>query len=346
MRWMMLIPLCLLAISCASDPQAAQQQSTSGTNTMSKPDPWLGAKPMQPAPKPQQEASRPQPRKPINASAAGRNDVPPKDAQYTLYCADYVGPSHVEAANRAKQELAELSGMRGWYIIHQEDRSSLFYGYYRDVEEAAIKRDRAAIEGLEDRRGNKAVRAAMPVSVDAPDPIAPPEWNLLNARNGELDTKHYWTLQIAAYQGSPERKQYAVEAVKAARQQGVQAYYYHGPSVSSVCIGVWPFEALSRPDDESVKPDGRNPNGQLMITSGDLVASDQPTDNRLILRSTDGQPAHAAEAGRQSEPARHEDGIASDPGAGSHTSPGDGAVSTALHQRLARRRERARKDRP
>jgi len=169
--------------------------------------------------------------------------------------------------------------MHGWYIIHQADRSTLFYGYYKEIDDANMRRDREVLEGLEDRAGNKVVRAAIAVPVDAPDPTAPPEWNLANVRRGELDTRHFWTIQIAAYKDSPERKQAAVEAVKAARQAGVDAYYYHGETVSSVCVGVWPQEALqiegmgSLPNARdqqqgSITPHSSDPNEQIIVAPG------------------------------------------------------------------------------
>jgi hypothetical protein len=39
---MMLLPVCLLAVSCAADQQSAQQAAPTGTKTMSRPQPWAG----------------------------------------------------------------------------------------------------------------------------------------------------------------------------------------------------------------------------------------------------------------------------------------------------------------
>ncbi|CAN5661130.1 hypothetical protein BH09PLA1_BH09PLA1_35390 [soil metagenome] len=285
MRWMLLsLPVCLLAVSCASDSQSPQQ-APMGTRTMNKPEPWIGAQPMRPATPPRNstaaQAPAPAPaRQPINASASAKKDAPvapPKDAQFTLYCADYTGPSHVDIANRMKQELIQNSGLRSWYIIHQEDRSTLFHGYYKELDDAALKHDRAAIESLEDRQGNRVVRSAIAVSVDAPDPVAPPEWNLANVRHGELDLKHYWTLQIGAYKDDLKRKQAAVDAVRAARQAGIEAYYFHGDTVSSVCVGVWPEEAL--------RIDGmkRLPGGRDMQTGGAVSAAGTDPDQQVLV---------------------------------------------------------------
>src|SRR5437762_69305 len=54
-----------------------------------------------------------------------------------------------------------------------------------------------------------------------------------------------FSLAIAAYEGAG-RKEAAVEAVRGARDMGVEAYYHHGPNVSEVCIGAWPESALKK----------------------------------------------------------------------------------------------------
>jgi hypothetical protein len=63
---------------------------------------------------------------------------------------------------------------------------------------------------------------------------------------------------VAAYQGSPERKRFAVDAVRAFRSHGIPAYYYHGETISSVCIGTWPRSAVKeqgvRDDAHTVDP--------------------------------------------------------------------------------------------
>lgn len=226
------------------------------------------------------------PRTPINASTAAPTapkgaaieppPVPPKDSQYTIFCRDITGPAHVELAKREKEELIRKSGMRGFYVIHQEDRSSILYGYYKTVNDQNVPRDRKALEALADNVGNKLFRSCMVVPIDAPDPTAPAEWDLARLRRGEDDKQHYWTLQIGAYRDSPERKRYAVEAVRDARSQGVEAYYYHGPSISSVCVGCWPAEAI----EQQAKGNPRQgpfagPNKDLVVAPADFKAPQQ-----------------------------------------------------------------------
>lgn len=182
---------------------------------------------------------------------------PPADAQWTLYCAALDGPGHVEQANNVKEQLIKLTstqGLKDWYVIHQDNESVLYYGFYRTIDDARHDKeaeraqgDRARIAALTDQTGNKLFRRVFFVPVNAPDPAAPPQWNLCNADG-------YWSLEIAAYKDSPKRKEAAVEAVREARAHGIQAYYYHGDSISSVCIGAWPKNAVQDGDDTVEAP--------------------------------------------------------------------------------------------
>ena len=51
----------------------------------------------------------------------------PKDAQWTLYCRVVPGPDHVTRANAYKEDLIHNTSMKDWYVIHEEDRSVLYY---------------------------------------------------------------------------------------------------------------------------------------------------------------------------------------------------------------------------
>jgi hypothetical protein len=211
-------------------------------------------------------ARKPAPSKTENAA----DGVAPKDAQWTLYCQAIGGPAHVEEAKAVKDKLAKIAPIKDWYVIHQENESVLYYGFYRTIDEKDSKdkkegeraqRERKMIAGMQDQSGNKIFEHVYFVPVAAPDPVAPPEWNLLNASG-------YYTLQIAAYKDSPMRKQAAVEAVQKARAEGIDAYFYHGETTSSVCIGAWPKAAVAGEEDDADKgivPDSKDPNETMLV---------------------------------------------------------------------------------
>lgn len=198
----------------------------------------------------------------VGAALAEAPLVPPKDARYTIWCTSIMTPDHVIRAKQLKETLAASTKMNDWYVIHGERDSTLYYGFYPDLTERA-KSDREKIDAMRDTAGGRPFKHCMIVAVETPDPDAPPGWNLENA-NG------YWSLQIAVFTDTPDRKQRAVEAVREARKQGIEAYYYHGPTSSSVCVGAWPQEAVKRQESSDARaPD---PNKKLLVLPTELSA--------------------------------------------------------------------------
>lgn len=163
----------------------------------------------------------------------------PKDAQWTIYCATLAGDDHIAMAKALRKSLVERTGMRDWNVVTESGQSRLYYGFYRAIDDPDAKRDRRKIDEMVDGAGERPFKACHFVQLNAPDPESPPEWNLVNAPPDKV-----WTLIIAAYKDHPDRKRAAVESVRDARARGEEAYYYHGESISNVCIGAWPDEAV------------------------------------------------------------------------------------------------------
>jgi len=269
MRWLslLMLPMALCAgLSCTPDAPQSNARAE-GSPALIKNQPNHGATAA--------ATPAPSPNRPINASAAAPSGnteaapVPPKGAQYTIFCRDFPGPSHVDFANQAKAELMRNTKLRGWYVLHLEDHSSLMYGYYKSQDDPAARADRATIERLTDQLSNRLFPNCIVMPIDAPDPSAPPEWNLGNLRRDQSDTQHYWSLQIAAFRDNPQRKQAAIEMVRELRSQGTEAYYYHGKdndSVSIVCVGCWPMEALKRQDSANAEAASPNPDEKVLVS--------------------------------------------------------------------------------
>jgi hypothetical protein len=183
-------------------------------------------------------------------------DAPPVDAEFTLYCDVIRGPNHVLTATRLKEQLTGRDGLTAWHIIHAADQSMVFYGYYRTFDDkdhypaevARAQGDLHRIEALKNAQGDRLFRSAMFLPINQPDPEAPPQWDL-----ARTPATAYWSLAIAAYKGSPDRKKYAVDAVRGLRAAGVEAYYCHGETISDVCIGAWPRGAIKEQDMSDAK---------------------------------------------------------------------------------------------
>jgi hypothetical protein len=239
----------------------------------------LGCTPQKPPP------VNPTPASPTEGGAGGM-DLPafPPGAQSTLLCNTFNGPAHVVEATRAKEYLKQRSGSDQWYVIHSADESDLFYGFYSTDDDRAqnadsqrARADRLKLSNMVDDDGRKMFAQVLFVPINLPDPQTPPEWEVSN-------NPGFWTLQIAVFRDSPQRKQAAVDTVRQARAQGIEAYYHHGDTMSFVYVGSWPREAVKEQDEASAK--SNDPNQPLLVMSGPIAGAEnaqfQTSDGRKM----------------------------------------------------------------
>jgi hypothetical protein len=224
---------------------------------------------------------------PNNGSAAAAPATPPvqnvmppipPDAQYSLLCASFTSPDHIADATEFKRLVIARTGMKDWYVYHNDQTSDLMYGFYKTFEDKTQKAeydraqaDRKALENLTDSGGNRVFQQVIFVPITLPDPPADPAWKLEN-------NKGFWTLQIAVYRNSPQRKQFAVDAVRDARKQGIEAYFRHDPDMSEVFIGSWPRDAVKAGDTDIATVD--DPNAPLLVMPAPVNPNDVYKDGK------------------------------------------------------------------
>lgn len=224
------------------------------------------------------------------AQAAGGSEqagpVIPKGANWTIVCAMFSGADHARAGRAAREYLLNSTKLREWYLVHGANDTTLYYGYYREIdhrvdpaEAGRAQSDRKTVAALTAQNGDRLFRSVLLVPLDAADPPAPPEWNLLSARS-----KGTYTLQVGVCKDDPDRKVKVVEAVREARAEGMEAYYYHGPTSSSVCIGVWPENAVRR----TIQTEAKDPNVVRMVVPGALNMPEHMT-------TPDGRPVEVVQ---------------------------------------------------
>jgi hypothetical protein len=196
----------------------------------------------------------------------------PKDARWTLYCTSLTGPDRIARATQLKNYMLAHSPYKDWYVVHNEADSTLFYGFYSSVERGDNARaaerahaDRKAVGEWKDENGARPFQACFFVPITPPNPVAPAEWNLANA-----PADRYWSVQIMAFQDNTLRKQAAVQAVKDLRDKGVEAYFYHGDTISSVCVGSWPRQAIK--EQESDAGQAMNEDDAVLVSNAPLPA--------------------------------------------------------------------------
>ncbi|HYE20350.1 MAG TPA: hypothetical protein VEA69_18025 [Tepidisphaeraceae bacterium] len=210
----------------------------------------------------------------------------PADAEWTLVCISLTSPDRFQRMDQMKAYLSARTPLKNWYVLHDDAKSTLFHGFYpsissKDPAGRQAQADRIVISEWADPGlgGEKPFTQVMFTRIAEPEPPAPAEWRLSNAPNNG-----YWSLQVAAFQGNAKRKEAAVEAVREMRAKGIEAYYYHGPTISSVCIGAWPENAL-----KAQEADG----GKAIVNQEDaLLVASGPLGRRFAearIKNSDGQ---------------------------------------------------------
>ena len=196
----------------------------------------------------------------------------PKDARWSLYCASVTGPDRIARTTQLKTYLTSSTRFKDWYVVHNEQESTLFHGFYSSVEKSADPRgaarahaDKKGIGEWKDENGDRPFQACFFTPITPPNPVAPAEWNLENA-----PPTGYWSVQIMAFKDHPLRKQAAVDAVKDMRSKGIEAFYYHGQTISSVCVGAWPRHAIKEQEVDS--GEATNEDDAVMVSNVPLPA--------------------------------------------------------------------------
>lgn len=197
----------------------------------------------------------------------------PDSAQYTILCRTLDDRMHDMTSKKVKALLLK-NGLKHGYIVHREKESALYYGLYAD--RGVAERDLKKIVELTDS-GRKPFAQATVTELNPADPPAPKEWDLRNS-------KGYWSLQIAAFQDHPNRKQAAVEAVQELRAKNVPAFFFHGPTISSVCIGAWPRQALRQQNTDVARTSEQDSYNPVLVSNVPLGQLNVP--NRLVDKQT------------------------------------------------------------
>lgn len=180
---------------------------------------------------------------------------------WTIECAIFNGTQHDQTAEALATAMKKVRQLRADKVRVEEKagESRIYYGEY------SLKYAEAKVASAEHAKGdiyivlNDAIKkdlefvktlalgekypffSARPIPKPEED-TGPPEWDLRTA-------KGVYTLNVGVTYPTPELhnyKQAAVEWVKALRDEGYEAYYYHSPDQarSSICVGTFGDDAL------------------------------------------------------------------------------------------------------
>lgn len=175
------------------------------------------------------------------------------DDGWVIVLGAFTGDDQEQTAREALARITAQTPLTGARISRKEKASVIEYGRFTDPADPAARAELDRVRAM--------VVDGEPLSRSffAPPEAAEgsiPQYDLRNWKNEPLAGAALYTLQIAAYGRSDakaptakERAEFRALAEKAAsqlRREGEQAFYYHGPFLSMVTIGLFDESDLSK----------------------------------------------------------------------------------------------------
>jgi hypothetical protein len=234
--------------------------------------------------------------------------VTDENASYTILLSVFRGENHMAEARNTKVTVEKSSSWNDLFVVHKAGWSELYRGRYVSMEDAQgdLKKTKAWRDALGDQPFAHAMVMALPGKE-----VGPPEWNLL--RTGGV-----FTVAVAEFYDVPEasyvgRKDFAVRCCREFRAEGLEAYYYHGPAKSFVCIGSFPEASYpSINEGGKIKQVVRDERIRALLKRFPLLAVNGRQE-LLVVRSRSGKPEKLATSSYVMEIPRQEDTAGANP---------------------------------
>jgi hypothetical protein len=168
----------------------------------------------------------------------------------TIALMTYRNTEHAKAAKWLRDTTIKHTGWKDVYAVTYENESVVYRGRYKSAAQA--RRELKGVRAYTTKIGKVPFAQASVVSLPGQDG-GNPEWDLARV------TDKMYSVLVAVYMDMPAkeyygRRQRAVAACKALREKGVEAYYYHTPSRSALCIGSFGPSAVRSVKQKRVHP--------------------------------------------------------------------------------------------
>ena len=162
--------------------------------------------------------------------------------RYTILLAQYNQADNIEQAQSLQERAREQLQSEDIWLEHDGQSLAVNYGHFTSHPKAKkqLKRAKELYSGLQ----TGPLQFSYIKQLPQPDPPAPPNWNLLNSRC-------YYTLEIATYFDVPEKKYFnrktdAVKTVRKLREEGANSFFVHGRFESHVYVACLPDTAVQQ----------------------------------------------------------------------------------------------------
>ncbi len=240
----------LAALLACTSPVLAQDDGDSGWKS-AKPKPKATPAPAtQPAPKPttgDKDKIKNEGRELFNKPLPGSGDGGAGDAAgWAIVLVAIRGDERDQVAARTLAQVRAEGGLPEAYLTKRRDAIIVAVGDFPTPDDPRAKAELSRVQNLE-INGNKPYASAMLAPpLDFKMTGSMPQFNLLRAKELSGGSAIY-TLQVAVYgrmdlphpsqEDLAEPRKAAEQAAAKLRQEGEQAWYYHGQTMSMVCIG-------------------------------------------------------------------------------------------------------------
>lgn len=236
--------------SCATSV-LAQDDGDSGWKTKPKPSEKAPAKPTAKpqGASPDKKSLKDEGKELFNQPGAGKGDAAAGDAQgWAVVIAAFRGEDREQAAAKALAKVRSEGGLPEAYAARRREAMVIAVGDFPAPDDERAKAELTRIQKLEINGSKPFASAMLAPPLDFKMAGSMPQFNLVKAKQlfGE---QALYTLQVAAYgrldverpteKDLAEPRAAAEQAVAKLREEGEQAWYYHGPSMSMVCVGVF-----------------------------------------------------------------------------------------------------------
>ncbi|MBL8991403.1 MAG: hypothetical protein JNJ48_07475 [Phycisphaerae bacterium] len=183
-------------------------------------------------------------------------DQPAEAGVWTIVLVAFRGPDADDLARQGLEKVQRLTPLKDAFIEKRSRSTIVAVGRFSDPEAKATQAELNRVRSIEAEGGKPFASAFLCPPERAASLGSRPEYNLLNARE-EFGKNAKYTLQVGAYgpanpraAATPaeraEARKAAEQAAEQLRRDGELAFYYHGPNLSMVTIGVFGDEALER----------------------------------------------------------------------------------------------------
>ena len=210
------------------------------------------------------------------AGCEGMRGLGDRGEVWAIKCISTQGADQLATANYYAESLRLVDALNPELVqtTSDADLTHVFYGRYvqttnpftrQQVYRPAPDDDLALIKSLSADGVTRPFGAAHLLPLPSSDrSVGNPEWDAESLAG-------YWSLQVAVFYNTDtmqQRRQAAVDYCSELRKQGHEAYFYHGPSMSSVLLGAFPPNAM-----RAVQQEKRDLYGQTQRTSVNVIAN-------------------------------------------------------------------------